>query len=349
MSVGPDETPAGHRPGSGRTGDRVAALDVGTNTVRLLVADLAPGGALHPRRYALRITRLGGGAGPAGLAPAAIGRTVAAMAEFTRILREEGVVAYRAVATSAAREAPNREALIARAREAAGIELEVISGEEEAALAMAGVRWALARRAAEVPGRFVLVDVGGGSTEVVLAERRPSGDWRDEARSLPLGAVRLVEGYLRGDPPAPAELARMEAAIEAGLPATLPRGLPVVGTAGTITTLAAMDLGLATYDRERVEGHLLSRPALEARFAQLVAMPAAARLALPGLERGREDLIVAGLAIALATMRRLGADRLRVADAGLLEGVCLGQGPGRGRGSLTVQDLGGYDRPTRNR
>lgn len=312
----------------------MAALDVGTNSVRLLVADLSPEAGLQPRRYAVRITRLGGGAGPAGLAQASIERTVSTIAEFARLVREEGVVALRAVATSAAREARNRAELLARARDAAGIELEVISGEEEAALAMAGVRWAMARLPGGLPGRFVLVDVGGGSTEVVLAERRPHprrpGDpeWRDEARSLPLGAVRLVEGYLRSDPPTPAELACMEAAIEARLAADLPPGFAaaalLVGTAGTITTLAAMDLGLTAYDRTKVTGHLLSRPALEARYAQLVALPAAARLALPGLERGREDLVVAGLAIVLAIMRRLGSAGLTVVDAGLLEGICLG-------------------------
>ncbi len=408
-AAGPARGPAARLAGP------VAALDVGTNTVRLLVADLTPGG-LHPRRYALRITRLGGGAGPEGLAPAAIERTVAAVAEFARIMREEGVAACRAVATSAAREAPNRSELVARVRDAAGIELDIVSGDQEAALAMAGVRWALARLPHALPGRFVLLDVGGGSTEVVVAERHDDG-WRDETRSLPLGAVRLVEQYLHGDPPTPAELARLEAAIEAGLAAGLPPGLPplaagppaaagpsaearpasapgsgrrpahsaeaaaapaprppaappgrsdrapgerarrageetarsardeplssgpggaqpsepatrdflpMVGTAGTITTLAAMDLGLTAYDRARITGHRLSRAALETRYAQLAAMPAAARLALPGLERGREDLIVAGLAIVLAVMRRLGAASLTAVDAGLLEGICLG-------------------------
>jgi exopolyphosphatase/guanosine-5'-triphosphate,3'-diphosphate pyrophosphatase len=354
----------------------VAALDVGTNTVRLLVATVGPGSRLVPHRYALRITRLGGSATPAGLAPAAIERTVAAIAEFARIMREEGATACRAVATSAAREAPNAAALVIRAREAAGVDLEIISGEEEAALALTGVCWALGRLPGGVPPRFALVDVGGGSTEVVLAERARPG-WRDRACSMRIGTVCLVERYLRSDPPTREELSRMVEAIEARLTADLPpvltsgpgaadmTGAPMepagpgarvparrggcgegdrrvparrggcgwvkseapwgglVGTAGTITTLAAMDLGLTTYDRARIEGHRLTREALDARFAQLVAMPASARLALPGLERGREDLIVPGLAIVLAIMHRLGSPDLTVVDAGLLEGICL--------------------------
>lgn len=337
--------PPGSRPGAGKEAQHaalVAALDVGTNTVRLLVAAVAPDRRLVPRRYALRITRLGGGATPDGLAPAAIDRTVAAIADFARVMREEGAGAWRAVATSAAREAPNGAALVARAREAAGIELAIISGDEEAALALAGVRWALGRLGA-VPPRFVLIDVGGGSTEVVLAGRHGPG-WRDRASSMRIGTVRLAERCLRSDPPTREELARMAGAIEAGLAAELPPALrepstdeteapaqpdapgggpALVGTAGTITTLAAMDLGLTTYDRDRVDGHRLTLEALEARFAGLVAMPARARLSLPGLEPGREDLIVPGLAIVLALMRRLGSRRLTVVDAGLLEGICL--------------------------
>ncbi len=322
---------------------KVCALDVGTNTVRLLVATVGPGPRLVPRRYALRITRLGGGATPVGLAPAAVERTVAAIAEFARIMRDEGVAACRAVATSAAREAPDAAALVARARDAAGVPLAIISGEEEAALTLTGVRWALGRLPGGVPPRFALVDVGGGSTEVVLAEREGPGR-RGQACSMRIGTVRLVERYLRSDPPAPEELAHMAEAIETRLAADLPPALAggpgasdmtgapkeppapwggLVGTAGTITTLAAMDLELTAYDRDRIDGHQLTRAALEARFAQLVAMPASARLGLPGLERGREDLIVPGLAIVLALMRRLHSAHLTVVDAGLLEGICL--------------------------
>lgn len=310
----------------------VAALDVGTNTVRLLVARLAPGGRLEPLHYALRITRLGGGATPAGLAGDAIERTVTAVADFVRAAREAGAVAWRAVATSATREAPNGRRVVERVREAAGLDLEVISGEEEAALALRGIRWSLERLPGGVPDRLAIVDLGGGSTEVLLAERR--GDaWHAEGPSIPIGTVRLVERFLASDPPATHEMVAMAAAVEAALAASLDpvlarvgeagRSRPLVGTAGAITTFAAMDLGLATYDRARIDGHRLSRASLEARLDQLTAMPAARRLALPGLEPGREDLVVPGLVILLAVMDRLRANTVTVVDGGLLEGICL--------------------------
>jgi exopolyphosphatase/guanosine-5'-triphosphate,3'-diphosphate pyrophosphatase len=303
---------------------RVAALDVGSNTVRLLVADLGPAGRLTPLRYELRITRLAGDGGPSGLAPASIERTVAAVADFARLMRADGATAWRAVGTAALRDAPNAATLIDRTRAAAQVDVEVVSGEEEARLALAGVRWTLGRLPGGVPGRFAVVDVGGGSTEVILSRRGAGAAWASRGVSMPVGTVRLVEGYLHSDPPAPAELTAARAAVEARLPADLGReALPLVGTAGTVTTLAAMDLALAAYDRARIDGHRLTRPALEARLAQLAAMPAAARLALPGLGKGREDLVVAGLVILLAVMERLGAGGLTVVDAGLLEGVCL--------------------------
>jgi exopolyphosphatase/guanosine-5'-triphosphate,3'-diphosphate pyrophosphatase len=306
---------------------RIAALDVGSNTVRLLVADLGPTGRLTPLRYELRITRLAGAAGPSGLAPASIERTVAAIADFARLMRADGATAWRAVGTAALRDAPNAAALIELTRAAARLDVEVVSGDEEARLALTGVRWALGRLPGGVPDRFAVIDVGGGSTEIILWRRAGAGGSAaggGRGVSMPVGTVRLVEGYLHSDPPAPAELAAARAAVEASLPAGLGgEPLPLVGTAGAITTLAAMDLALATYDRARIDGHRLRRPALEARLAQLAALPAAARLALPGLGKGREDLVVAGLVILLAVMERLGVGEVTVVDAGLLEGICL--------------------------
>ncbi len=310
----------------------VAALDVGSNTVRLLVARVDADGRLTPLDYRLRITRLGGGATPARLAADSIERTVAAVADFAQVMRQAGATAWRAVATSATREAPNGRQVAARVREAAGLNLEIISGDEEAALALHGIRWSLERVAGSVPDRFAIIDIGGGSTEVLLATRL-AGGWHAEGPSMRIGTVRLVEGFLRADPPAADEMAAMAAAVEAALAGSLdpvlarvrPAGasIPLVGTAGAITTLAAMDLGLAAYDRARVDGHRLSRASLEARLDQVVAMPAARRLDLPGLEPGREDLIVPGLVILLGVMRRVGANAVTVVDGGLLEGICL--------------------------
>ncbi len=315
-----------------RAARTVAALDVGSNTVRLLVARLEAAGALVPLRYGLRITRLGGGATPAGLAEASIERTAAAVADFAGVMREAGAVAWRAVATSAAREAPNGASLVARVRETAGLDLEVISGETEAALALRGIRWSLERLPGGAPHRFAIIDIGGGSTEVLVARREGRG-WHADGPSMPVGTVRLAERFLRNDPPAPDEMVAMTEAVEEALAVSLDPALalalpacvtvPLVGTAGTITTLAAMDLGLTTYDRAWIDGHRLAREALEARLAEVVAMPAASRLAIAGLEAGREDLIVPGLVILLAVMRRVCANSVTVVDAGLLEGVCL--------------------------
>lgn len=317
----------------------VAALDVGSNTVRLLVARLEAEDGLVPLHYALRITRLAGGATPAGLAPESVERTVAAVADLARLMREAGATAWRAVATSAAREAPNAGHLIARARDAAGVDLEVISGDEEGALALRGIRWSLDRLPGGTPDRFAVVDIGGGSTEVLVV-RREAGGWRAEGPSMPLGTVRLVERHLRHDPPTAEEMAAMAGHVEAVLAAdlepvlarALPLGaeVPLVGTAGAITTFAAMDLRLTTYDRARIDGHRLSRAGLEARLAELLALPAASRLALPGLERGREDLVVPGLVVLLAVMDRVRANSVTVVDAGLLEGVCLAISAARG-------------------
>jgi exopolyphosphatase/guanosine-5'-triphosphate,3'-diphosphate pyrophosphatase len=312
---------------------RVAALDVGTNTVRLLVADLH-GRQLTPLRYALRITRLGGGATPAGLADDAVARTVAAVTDFAALARSEGAAVLTAVATAAARDAPNGDALVRQARSAAGVHLAVISGDDEARLTLDGVAWGLARLPLGLPERFALIDIGGGSTEVLVAEPR-CGGWATHGGSAPIGTVRLAERFLAHDPPAMAEMDAMGAEIEGQIhrhlgaavaAARREPALALAGTAGSITTLAALDLGLAAYDRARVNGYGLTRERLAAWLARLVPIPASARLRFPGLQPGREDLIVPGIAILLALLAALGRNSLIVVDAGLLEGLALASG-----------------------
>jgi exopolyphosphatase/guanosine-5'-triphosphate,3'-diphosphate pyrophosphatase len=298
---------------------RLATIDLGTNMVRLLVADGAADG-WRAVDQAQRVTRLGERQGALGaLQPAPMSRTLDTVVEFVRRAEALGAGRVRITATSAVREAANRAAFVARLEAATDRAVEVLSGEDEARLTLLGVRSGL-------PGladAFVLLDIGGGSTEVTLAR-----DGRlERAVSLRLGVVALAEQH-PGDGRFDAEsLARLRAEITARLRAEVPDALAaagaprLVGTAGTVTTLAALDLGLATYDAERVQGWTLARAAIERVLHRLSGLSHAERATVPCLEPGRADVIVPGIAICLAAMDRLGFDALTVSDRGLREGI----------------------------
>lgn len=299
---------------------RVSTIDVGTNTVRLLVADVEGPGAWRVVAQHQTVTRLGEGLAAAGaLGEAPMARTLTVVAEY--VARGSGLGAgdVRIVATSAVRDAANGRAFAEAVERATGCRVEVVSGEDEARLMLRGVRSGLGR----LDGRVVVFDIGGGSTEYILAE--------DErllaAVSLRLGVVPLAERF-----PFPSGvdadgwtrlLGEVRGRLAGELPAPLRGARPehLVGTAGTVTTLAALDLGLAHYDPARVQGHALSRAAIERRLAHLGALSVAARAALPCLEPGRADLIVPGIAIVLATLDAVGADGVVVSDSGLREGI----------------------------
>lgn len=299
---------------------RVSTIDVGTNTVRLLVADVEGPGAWRVVAQHQTVTRLGEGLAAAGaLGEAPMARTLAAVAEY--VARGSGLGAgdVRIVATSAVRDAANGRAFADAVERATGRRVQVVSGEDEARLMLRGVRSGLGR----LDGRVVVFDIGGGSTEYILAE----GERILAAVSLRLGVVPLAERF-----PFPARvdaegwtrlLGEVRGRLAGELPAPLRGARPahLVGTAGTVTTLAALDLGLARYDPARVQGHALSRAAVERRLAHLGALSVAARAALPCLEPGRADLIVPGIAIVLATLDAVGADGLVVSDSGLREGI----------------------------
>lgn len=298
----------------------VAAIDVGTNTVRLLVADAAGSGAYRVRHQEQAITRLGEGLGGTGrLAPAAIERTVAAVARYAETARRLGAVAVRAVATSAAREGANREAFLAAAA-AAGCAVTVVDPEEEARLTTLGALHLLPRRG----GRCLVIDIGGGSTEFTLT----TGSAPLQSVSLPLGVVKLTERFFREDPP-PAEALRacaayVREAVAAGLPFQPPlRSVEAIGTGGTATTLAALELALDPYDGERVTGYRLGVGRIRDLLRRLVATPLGARQRLPGLEPGRADVIVAGTCLLAEALDVLGFEGLTVTDGGLREGILL--------------------------
>ena len=299
-----------------------AAIDVGTNTVRLLLGDVSQGRVV-PDRYVRRITRLGGGQTPdSGLTGEAMSRTLAALADFADELHRTPPVSVRAVGTEALRSAPNGRDFIARVFSETGLSLEIIDGEQEARLSSLGVLSALSTQ----PEYCLIFDIGGGSTEFTLC----AGAKPLLHRSYPLGVVRLSE-EAKTDV---SRKRRIEAGIDmflseiaaAGLTGeTVNPGCLLVGTAGTVTTLAALHLGMTSYDWRRVNNLVLPLSDLQNMAATLSPLTPAEREALPGVEKGRGDLIVPGLEIVLALLDRLQRSRLVVSDFGLLEGVLLSE------------------------
>ncbi|HEU4369725.1 MAG TPA: hypothetical protein VFV05_16005 [Methylomirabilota bacterium] len=296
--------------------------------MRLLVADLEPGArGWRTIEADQRVTRLGEGLAASGrLAEAARRRTVAAVSEYVARARRAAAERVAIVATSAVREAADGREFAAMLERATGERVTVVSGEEEAALTLAGVLGGLDDGPS--PTATLVFDVGGGSTEYIVARDRTLV----ASVSLRLGVVDLAERYSFPGPVDWPRYRAMHAEIAARLAAEVPEAIRgerpgrLVGTAGTATTLAALDLGLAAYDPARVQGHALGRAAVERQLARLGALSVGARGALPCLEPGRADLIVAGTAIVLATMDLAGAGVLIVSDWGLREGIVLREG-----------------------
>jgi len=300
---------------------RLGAVDIGTNSVRLLVADVDGQGRdakLRTLDRRMRITRLGQGVDRSRvLAPEAVTRTVDVLREYRAALDEHEVGRVRATATSAARDAQNRDEFFAAAHDALGVTPELLAGEEEAKLSFLGATAAL-----DAPAPFLVVDIGGGSTEFVLGTEEPTG-----LVSLDIGCVRVTEQFLQSDPPAPEELANAVATVR-DLIADVPRVVPgaadartLVGLAGTITTIAAVEQGLPEYDPERIHHFRLTRDAAEDVFRTLATENAAQRAHNPGLEPGRVDVIVGGAIVLVSILRVLGYDEVLVSEADILDGL----------------------------
>ncbi|HBA87639.1 MAG TPA: exopolyphosphatase [Geobacter sp.] len=297
--------------------DVVAAIDLGTNTARLLIATRDPYRQILLRRT---ITRLGGGfTREEGLSEEAQQRSVAALKEFAREIALHGVVRLRAVATSAVRDARNGESFCRRVFEETGIELEVIDGTEEAVLTLRGVASILDDKECDL----AVFDVGGGSTEYTLA----SAQEPLFSRSLPIGVVRLTEGkagVTEMEEKIRRELGGLKAELEGEGLAGRFRLATLVGTAGTATSLAAIHIGMKDYDYRRVNNHTMPLSEVERIYEMLKPLAPVERLQVPGLEPGREDLIIAGVLVVLLTMRVFGFQTFKVSDSGLLEGLILG-------------------------
>jgi len=308
--------------------ERVAAIDVGTNTVLLTVAERR-GHSFQPVVERAEITRLGRGVDRTGrLDPAAIAETVAVIARYAAEARSLGATRIAAVATSAARDAGNGAEFFEAARAAAGLVPEVIAGGEEARLVHLSA-W----RDFGAPGRrLAVLDVGGGSSEVTWG----GGPVPDGRRSFQMGAVRLTERVSPGDPPSGDELRRMREAAHQALgemkeirASGALSGARLVAVAGTVTTLAAVALALPEYDAARVHGSALSLDGLRALLGRLAALPTEERARLPGMEPKRADVIVAGAVLVVAALELGGFDALTVSDRGVRWGLLHDRfGPG---------------------
>ncbi len=296
----------------------VAAIDCGTNSVRLLVAE-SRDGAIVERERTLRLTRLGQGVDASGeFNRDALTRTFAACDDYAAILAAHGVDRLRFVATSAARDARNREEFFAGVRDRLGVTPEVISGDEEARLSFGG---ALAA-APGADGPVLVVDIGGGSTELVLGA--PGGPLR--AVSLDIGSVRLRERFLASDPPTPAQVAAASAMVDSllddsGIDPGAARTW--LGVGGTATSLSAIAQGLPVYDRARVQGSTITRAALAALADRLLGIPVSEVLTIPTMVPGRADVICAGALICARIAARASVD-LTVSESDILDGIVAG-------------------------
>jgi exopolyphosphatase/guanosine-5'-triphosphate,3'-diphosphate pyrophosphatase len=287
----------------------IAAIDIGTNSTRLLVGD--------DRRTV--ITRLGRGVDATRhLDDAAVARTLEVLRDYAGVAREAGASSIRAVATSAVRDADNRDAFLDAAAEVLGARPEMLTGEEEGRLAFAGATSQLDPEA----GPYLVFDIGGGSTEFIVGDTQARG-----VLSIDTGSVRLTEQWLHSDPPTAEELSMAVSVVRAHLE-DVTRELPeskaascLVGLAGTVTTVAAVELG--GYDRDSVHHFRLTRAAAEDVFRTLATETLADRTANPGLQRERADVIVGGCCILVAIMRHFDVEAVLVSETDILDGIVL--------------------------
>jgi len=293
-----------------------AAVDIGTNTVRLLLGDVVDGSIRSPQ-YLQTITRLGGGmTKQEGLTPAAMERTLSALKNYAAFLTTTPLSQLRVVATEAMRRAVNSAEFVREVQQQTGFFIEIISGEEEARLTTGGVLSVLD----PLPRYSLVFDIGGGSTEFILL----AGRQIQFHKSYPLGVVGLAEQV--SFPNSEQAITDTLGSLLSALSHLYPKGLPpleLIGTAGTLTTLAALSLEMRRYDRSLVNNHILERTWLLNSSKRLSTLTPKQREELPGIEQGRGDLILPGLRLVIALLTAFGVDRVVVSDAGVLEGILL--------------------------
>ncbi len=303
---------------------RVASIDIGTNTLRLFIGELR-GKELVPLLLKREITRLGGGFKHGVLHPESIKRTLKSIKEFMEIINEYRVERVRAVGTRILRDAFNKSEFIELIKKECGLKVEIISWEAEARLTLKGVLagTGISEGLPRDDFRGIIFDIGGGSTEFILTD----GVLPLKVRSLDLGVVYLTERFIHSDPPSTEELSRLKDEVREKLseldedfrmkPSIL------IGTAGTITTLALIDQDLDFYDRGRINGYILYKKRVEMIFNRIKGLTLKERRNIRGLDRGREDIIIAGIIITVEVMDGLGFEKLKVSDCGLVEGLLL--------------------------
>lgn len=297
---------------------RVAVIDIGSNSTRLLVADVDGGVSVVERQS--RVTRLGRGVDLSGqLSDEAIEAACDAIADYVELCRELKAEQVTAIATSAVRDASNGEAFVAELRERFALSARVLDGEEEARLTYRG---ATAEQAPQLP--TLVIDIGGGSTEMIIG----TGAEIAFHTSLQAGVVRHTERHISGDPPTAVELEALaddiRALIEEALAAhTGARASAGTAVAGTPTSLSAVELGLEPYDPARVHGHVLSLETIQHLLSQFASAPLAERVAIPGLHPDRAPTIIAGCVILIEAMRAFGLDRIQASEHDILYGMAL--------------------------
>lgn len=297
---------------------RVAAIDCGTNSIRLLIADVVDGRLSDVTRE-MRVVRLGQGVDVTGrLAPEAMERTWAAVADYADQIRASGAAATRMVATSASRDAENSAEFVAGVVQRLGSAPEVISGDEEAELSFAG-----ARSVVDLPGESLVVDIGGGSTEFVVGDTSV-----ESALSVNIGCVRMTERHLAGDPPTPAQIAAATADIDAAVAEALAvtqfdRAERIIGLAGSVTTVAALAMDLPAYDSRIIHGSRISAADVHRVTEQMLAATRADRAAEPVMHPGRVDVIGGGALVLDRIMALGGFDEVVVSEHDILDGIAL--------------------------
>jgi exopolyphosphatase/guanosine-5'-triphosphate,3'-diphosphate pyrophosphatase len=300
---------------------RVAVVDIGSNSTRLLVADVEADGVRELDRRSI-VTRLGEGVDASGrLGDAAQARVFTALGEYATVIDARGCDARIAVMTSAVRDAVNGSAFADTVRERQGLDVRRLSGDEEARLTYLG---ATAGRDPTDPTPRLVIDIGGGSTELVVG----SGGQVELHASMQAGVVRHTERHLHSDPPRPEQLEALAADVRAVLDGALPAGSAArpraaVAVAGTATSAAAIDLELDPYESDQVEGHRLSQGRLSEMLSSLAAQPLAERRRVPGLHPDRAPTIVAGIVILSTVLRLFGLDGTEVSEHDILWGVAL--------------------------
>ncbi|MBI4417887.1 MAG: Ppx/GppA family phosphatase [Ignavibacteriales bacterium] len=303
---------------------RISSIDIGTNTVLLLVADVESDGAVKPLAHGHEIARIGKGVDRTKkISPEGIDRLRVILREYVEISRKHGAERIVACGTSALRDAENREAFRETILQEFGINVVVLSGEEEARLSYLGALSEFDDRDAT----FAVLDIGGGSTEITVG----TGEHFDMSLSLDLGCVRLTERYLKSIPPSKNAVAEVTSVIreQLGRIESIPAGSRLVGVAGTVTTLAAMDLQLPKYDPLRVNGHRLSLATIERMYDDLSAKTLDQIKAVRQIHPERADILLAGVVILIEVMKRIGWKEITASDRGLRYGFAMREAGGR--------------------